>query len=164
MSHSNCQSSSRVAIRKQNYKNEFLTIRIEICFRNPGFNVKWAIDISLRLLFHYFREYFSKQNCLTSRGGRGRGFVPQLENHLHAKHWPNCRHVIWKSGRRYKTVSLPIIRSTMLSLPIPVTAPSKRWVCARRRVCWLSNRQYEFLDYVDYHIRTWKLHSWTLKS
>lgn len=65
VSQSNRQSSSRVTIRKQNYKNEFLTIRIEICFRNPGFNVKCAIDTSLRLLFHYFRRYFSKQNCLT---------------------------------------------------------------------------------------------------
>jgi hypothetical protein len=75
VSQSNRQSSSRVTIRKQNHKNEFLTIRIEICFRNPGFNVKCTIDTSLRLLFRYFRGSFSKQNCLTS----GRGLCHSLK-------------------------------------------------------------------------------------
>ena len=69
VSQSNRQSSSQVTIRKQNYKNKFLTIRIEICLRNLGFNVKSAIDTSLPLLFHYFRGHFLKQNCLTSDGG-----------------------------------------------------------------------------------------------
>jgi len=63
VSQSNRQSSSRVTIRKQNYKNEFLTIRIKIRFRNPGFNVKCAIDTSLRLLFHYFTTF----TCLEGR-------------------------------------------------------------------------------------------------
>jgi len=130
VSQSNRQSSSRVTIRKQNYKNEFLTIRIEICFRNPGFNFKCAIDTSLRHLFHYFRGHFSKQNCLTSGGNHATAWKPLTCGTLIKQ---RTRHFeVWTKTENCKFSNNS--ESTMLSLPIQVAAPSKWWICTRWRV------------------------------